>query len=53
MGDIEEIRLARALGVAIEAELFKGTILPVEIMHPYKKLYLFWQMQMDGLDGLS
>jgi hypothetical protein len=47
MFNIEEIRLARALGIAIEAELLKGTVLPDEIMYAYKKLYDFWQVQIN------
>jgi hypothetical protein len=46
MFDIEEIRLARALGRVIEEELNKGTQLPKEIMDAYKDLHLHWQYQM-------
>ena len=47
MFNIEETGLARALGIAIEAELLKGTVLPDEVMRAYKELYQFWQVQMD------
>jgi len=47
MFDIEEIRLARALGTVIEAELLKGTKLPEEVVVAYMKLYNFWQEQMS------
>ena len=47
MFDIEEIRLARALGRAIEEELVKGSIIPVEVTTAYLKLYEHWQLQMD------
>jgi hypothetical protein len=44
--DITEIRLARQLGVVIEAELQKGTELPDEIKRAYLELYQHWQLQM-------
>jgi hypothetical protein len=44
--DIEEIRLGRALGRAIEAEIAKGNKLPDEVLKAYEKLYRFWQVQM-------
>ena len=46
MFDIEEIRLARALGRAIEAEIAKGSKLPDEVLKAYEELYRFWQVQM-------
>ena len=47
MFDIEEIRLARALGRVIEEELKKGTKLPDELLRAYEELYRFWQYQMN------
>jgi predicted RecB family endonuclease len=47
MFDIEEIRLARALGRAIEEEIGKGTKLPDAVLKSYEDLYKFWQLQMD------
>jgi len=47
MFDIEEIRLARALGRAIEEEIRKGNKLPDEVLRAYEELYRFWQVQMD------
>jgi hypothetical protein len=44
--DIQEIRLARQLGVVIEAELQKGTELPDEVKRAYLELYQHWQLQM-------
>ena len=46
MYDIEEIRLARALGLAIQEELNKGNELPKEIMDAYKQLHIHWQWQI-------
>jgi hypothetical protein len=45
--DIEEIRLGRALGRAIEAEIAKGSKLPDEVLKAYEDLYKFWQVQMS------
>ena len=47
MFDIEEIRLARALGRVIEEELRKGTKLPDEVLRAYEELYRFWQYQIN------
>ena len=47
MFDIQEIRLARALGRVIEEELKKGTKLPDEVLRAYQELYRFWQIQMS------
>jgi hypothetical protein len=47
MFDIEEIRLARALGRAIEEEIRKDNKLPDEVLRAYEELYRFWQVQMD------
>ena len=47
MLDLEEVRLARALGVIIDEELKKGTQLPKEIIDAYKELHLHWQYQMS------
>jgi hypothetical protein len=47
MFDIEEIRLARALGRMIEEELRKGNKLPDEILRAYEELYKHWQYQMN------
>lgn len=47
MYDIEEIRLARALGRAIEEELRKGSKVPDEILKAYEELYKHWQWQMS------
>jgi hypothetical protein len=44
--DIEEIRLSRALGRAIEEEVAKGTKLPDEVLRAYEELYRHWQYQM-------
>jgi len=44
--DIEEIRLGRALGRAIEAEIAKGSKLPDEVLRAYEELYRHWQYQM-------
>jgi hypothetical protein len=46
MFDIEEIRLARALGRVIEEEIRKGNKLPDEVLRAYEELYRFWQVQM-------
>ena len=46
MFDIEEIRLARALGRVIEEEIRKGSKLPVEVLRAYEELFRFWQVQM-------
>lgn len=47
MFDIEEIRLARALGRVIEEEVAKGTKLPDEVLRAYEELYKFWQVQIS------
>ena len=47
MIDFTEVRLARQLGVAIEEELAKGTILPEDIKRAYLELYNYWQYQMS------
>ena len=47
MFDIQEIRLARALGRVIEEELKKGTKLPDEVLRAYEELYRFWQHQIN------
>jgi len=47
MYDIEEIRLGRALGRAIEEEIAKGSKLPDEVLRAYEDLYKFWQVQMS------
>jgi hypothetical protein len=46
MFDIEEIRLARALGRVIEEEIRRGNKLPDEVLRAYEELYRFWQVQM-------
>jgi hypothetical protein len=46
MFDIEEIRLARTLGRAIEEEIKKGNKVPDEVLRAYEELYRFWQAQM-------
>ena len=46
MFDIEEIRLARTLGRAIEEEIKKGNKVPDEVLRAYEELYRFWQVQM-------
>lgn len=48
MSDINEIRLARALGRVIEEELQKGSDLPEEVKRAYLELYAHWQYQMNG-----
>jgi hypothetical protein len=47
MIDLEEIRLARALGRVIEEEVRKGNKLPDEVLRAYEELYRFWQYQMS------
>lgn len=47
MYDIEEIRLARALGRVIEEELRKGSEIPEEILKAYNELYKHWQWQIS------
>lgn len=47
MYDIEEIRLARALGRVIEEEVRKGNKLPDEVLRAYEELYKHWQWQMQ------
>ena len=47
MYDIEEIRLARTLGRAIEEEIKKGNKIPDEVLRAYEELYKHWQLQMD------
>jgi hypothetical protein len=46
MYDLEEIRLARTLGRAIEEELKKGNTVPDEVFRAYEELYKHWQYQM-------
>jgi hypothetical protein len=46
MFDIEEIRLARTLGRAIEEEIKKGNKVPDEVLRAYEELYKHWQLQM-------
>ena len=46
-GGLQEIRLARALGRAIEEELRKGSDLPEEVKRAYLELCAHWQMQMN------
>ncbi len=47
MYDLEEIRLARALGRVIEEEVRKGNKLPDEVLRAYEELYKHWQWQMQ------
>jgi hypothetical protein len=47
MNDLTEVRLARQLGVVIEAELQKGTELPDEVKRAYLELYKHWQYQIE------
>lgn len=47
MIDLQEIRLARALGQTIEEELRKGAELPTEVKRAYLELYAHWQYQMN------
>ena len=47
MFDIEEIRLARALGRAIDESISSGDVIPTNILEAYAELYKFWQVQMD------
>lgn len=47
MLDVSEVRLARALGRAIDAELQKGTQLPEEVLKAYNELLAYWQFQMS------
>lgn len=49
MHDLEEVKLARRLGVVIESELLKGEKLPDEVMRAFKELLAHrqWQMQRD------
>jgi hypothetical protein len=46
-GDLDEIRLARTLGRAIEEEIKKGNKVPDEVLRAYEELYKHWQLQMD------
>jgi hypothetical protein len=46
-GDLDEIRLARTLGRAIEEEIKKGNKIPDEVLRAYEELYKHWQLQMD------
>ena len=46
MYDLTEIRLARALGRAIEEEIKKGNKVPDEVLRAYEELYKHWQYQM-------
>lgn len=46
-GGLQEIRLARALGRAIETELSKGAELPEEVKVAYMELYAYWQYQIN------
>jgi hypothetical protein len=46
-GDLDEIRLARTLGRAIEEEIKKGIKIPDEVLRAYEELYKHWQLQMD------
>jgi isocitrate dehydrogenase len=45
-GDLDEIRLARTLGRAIEEEIKKGNKVPDEVLRAYEELYKHWQYQM-------
>jgi hypothetical protein len=45
-GDLDEIRLARTLGRAIEEEIKKGNKIPDEVLRAYEELYKHWQYQM-------
>lgn len=47
MLDLSEIKLARALGRAIEEEIAKGNKLPDEVLRAYEELYKHWQWQMS------
>jgi len=47
MNDLQEVRLARQLGVVIEAELIKGEKLPDEVIRAYRELLAHWQLQMQ------
>ncbi len=47
MHDLEEVKLARRLGVVIESELLKGEKLPDEVMRAFKELLAHWQWQMQ------
>ena len=45
--DLDEIRLARTLGRAIEEEIKNGNKVPDEVLRAYEELYKHWQLQMD------
>ena len=47
MSDYVEIKLARALGRAIEIELSKGNLLPSEVLMAYEELLYYWQQQIE------
>jgi hypothetical protein len=47
MNDVNEVRLARALGRVIEEELRKGSEIPDEVKRAYTELYAYWQWQMN------
>jgi hypothetical protein len=47
MIDIEEIRLARALGRVIEGCIDAGDVIPTEILIAYAALHRYWQEQKE------
>lgn len=47
MIDLEEIRLARALGVAIDESIKAGDVIPTSILETYAVLNNHWQQQIE------
>lgn len=47
MIDIKEIRLARALGVAIDESIKAGDVIPTCILEAYAVLNNHWQEQQE------
>lgn len=47
MYDIEEIRLARALGRAIDEAFRNGEVLPSEVLSAYAELKKHWDWQIQ------
>jgi hypothetical protein len=47
MIDLTEIRLARALGRAIDSCISKGDVIPTEILEAYAELHRHWNEQIE------
>lgn len=47
MIDLQEIRLARALGLAIDESFRGGDIIPTNILEAYAVLKQYWDLQIE------